>query len=410
MAEARRPFNHCRPEYAAASIQRAMDRGELTQRDADLLHEFIQETRVTNGIGISRGNKLIFSLVSWRRYIGPFADNSTAELYKAFIDIDEAKSLRGKPYKKNTLVDLKKILKQFYLWMSENGYTAIPLLKIQRLKTDSRDTTTKTAGELLTPEEVEMMINACKRDMDRALLVTLYEGAFRIGELGAMTWRQVHFDKDGVVVNLKFKTDKERYVRLFMATEHLSRWRASYPGTPEGDALVFVGKDGQPLNHGAVLVQMRRIAARAGLTKHITPHLWRHSRITHLVKEGMNESVIKMIGWGSVDTRMFKTYLHLAGKDIDAETKRFYGIGDTEEMKEKRLEPIQCPHCRNINGPTSRYCSICGRSLTVEATEDADEATDRLRLMPEWKARQAELEELQKRVRELEKAMGKRET
>ncbi|MDD1711366.1 MAG: integrase, partial [Methanoregulaceae archaeon] len=99
MAGPERTFNHCRPEYAAASIQRARDRGELTEKDADHIQEFIQETRATNGIGTSRCNKLVFSLVAWRRYIGPFSDVTTGQLYKAFSSIDEARSLRGKPYK-----------------------------------------------------------------------------------------------------------------------------------------------------------------------------------------------------------------------------------------------------------------------------------------------------------------------
>ncbi|MCX6693256.1 MAG: site-specific integrase [Methanomicrobiales archaeon] len=383
MSSRTQPFNHCKPEYAIASVQRALTCDQITQRDADLIHGFIAETRATAGIGPSRINKLTFTLVGWRRYIGPFADLTITDLYTAFPAIEESNNTKGRPFKKNTVVDFKKILKQFFLWMAENGHTTIPQAKIEKLKTEGRDCMTKTASDLLTPEEVEKMISACKRDMDRALLMTLYEGAFRIGELGTMTWRQISFDKDGAVVNLKFKTDKERYVRLFMSAEYLARWRSSYPGDASGDNLVFVSKDGKPLNHGAILVQMKRIATRAGVAKHVTPHLFRHSRITHLVKEGMSESVIKMIGWGSVDTRMFKTYLHLAGKDIDAETKRFYGIQEPEAKKERRLEPRQCPHCHHIDSPIAQYCSLCGRSLSETAAVDQGDLINRLMADPD---------------------------
>jgi site-specific recombinase XerD len=37
---------------------------------------------------------------------------------------------------------------------------------------------------------------------------------------------------------------------------------------------------------------LRRAARRAGVEKHITAHLFRHSRITHLIKEGVAKAGI----------------------------------------------------------------------------------------------------------------------
>jgi len=44
---------------------------------------------------------------------------------------------------------------------------------------------------------------------------------FRIGEIGKMKWGDVNFDKNGVTVNVNFKTGKPRYIRLIMAVEYL---------------------------------------------------------------------------------------------------------------------------------------------------------------------------------------------
>ncbi|MDP3397179.1 MAG: tyrosine-type recombinase/integrase [Methanoregula sp.] len=52
---------------------------------------------------------------------------------------------------------------------------------------------------------------------------------------------------------------------------------------------------------------MQRIVQWAGITKHVTPHLFRHSRITHIRNDGVQESVIKMMMWGTVNTTMFET-------------------------------------------------------------------------------------------------------
>ena len=35
------------------------------------------------------------------------------------------------------------------------------------------------------------MIDACRTSRDRAILMTLYEGGFRIGEIGEMKWEHL---------------------------------------------------------------------------------------------------------------------------------------------------------------------------------------------------------------------------
>jgi integrase len=61
---------------------------------------------------------------------------------------------------------------------------------------------TKTAADLLTPDEVSTLIGGCHRIMDRALIALLYEGGFRIWELAQLTWGAINFDSHGVVINI----------------------------------------------------------------------------------------------------------------------------------------------------------------------------------------------------------------
>ncbi|MGA9085336.1 MAG: tyrosine-type recombinase/integrase [Methanoregula sp.] len=300
------------------------------------------------------------------------------------MDLKKKKSLTGKPYKANTVSDFLKVLKQFYTWLAKNKLTKITRDQIHEIKAPGRDPMTTTASDLLTPDEITKMVKACKRDGDRALLMTLYEGAFRIGEIGQLKWSDLKFDEYGVIANVSFKTDKPRYIRLVMALDYLSRWRSIYPGIAEGDNLVFVNRNGDPLTHAQVSRQLDRIAARAGVNKRVNPHVFRHSRITHLVREGISESVIKAVAWGSQDSRMLKTYLHLTGQDVDNEMLRLYGIDVPEKKKERGLKPHQCLHCSTINPPTSNYCSTCGHPLTQQAEQEVSEsATDIRRMLAE---------------------------
>jgi len=346
------------------SIDAALASNRITKRDADLIKEFIAERKVTANIGTSRANKFTYVLVGWRRFIGPFHEVSIADVYTSIDTMKNSLTQKGTPFKQNTKHDWVRILRQFLLWMIENDYSSLPERKIRRIQVPTKDTMTHKAADLLTPEEVKAILAACRWSRDRALIGMLYEGGFRIGELAQMKWSDLSFDSTGVVANVNFKTGIPRYVRIIMAKAYLSQWRADYPGTPEGDALVFLNEQKRPLTNGGVIKQLRCICDRAGVTKHVTPHLFRHSRITHLINEGVSESVIKMMMWGSVHTTMFKVYAHLTGKDIDDELRRVYGIQAGEEKKRvPKLEPRICPNCHSIMPPVADYCALCGESL-----------------------------------------------
>ena len=364
-------FHKIKSEYATHSINRGLKSGQINEDDVSLLYEFIAEHKSCANIAPARVNKLIYHLVAWRKYIGPFRENTIVNLYQGIDSIKSATNTRGRPYKQNTLYDFVAILKLFYTWMIESDYTDINEKKLRKIKPPPQETMTKEANDILTKDEVAAMIQSCQNSRDRAIITMLYEGGFRIGELGTLVWNDLKFDKYGVVVNVNFKTGKPRYIRLIMATEHISRWKDDYPFDPEPDVLVFLTQQRNPLNHAAINKQIQLIAKRAGITKHVTPHIFRHTRITHLIQDGVNESVIKLMMWGTLTTNMFQTYAHLTGGDIDRAMLDNYGITtDDEEVRQTAsLEPRQCPKCHYVNGPVATYCSHCGQSLTDKAEE-----------------------------------------
>ena len=357
-------FATIKPEYSNHAIANGLATGLLTSEDAALIREFLAEKRASVGICTGRVNMLSFTLVGWRRFIGPYRHLTITDVYSGIEELKSGKSRKGKPFKQNTLADHVVILKRFLLWAIENEYSTIPEKKVRALKPPSKDTVTKKASDLLTPEEITAIILACKRSEDRALIMFLYEGGFRIGEVAQMTWGDLTFSNGGVAISIKFKTAFSRHIRAYMSTQYLQNWKADYPGTPEGSAPVFINNRGKTFIHATIAKRIQRIVQRAGITKHVTPHLFRHSRITHMINDGVQESVIKMMMWGTVNTTMFETYAHLTGKDIDNEISRVYGIVKADsKKKEPQVAPLQCPHCQHINPPTTNWCYGCGESL-----------------------------------------------
>ena len=357
-------FSAVKPEYSDNSLKTAVENGTITKDDADLIGEFLIERRSSANLSSGRINKLTYTLVSWRRFIGQFREIGIVDVYTGIEALKKGISSRNKPFKPNTIADHVIILKQFILWMIEEGYSKIPEKKITRIKNPQKETVTKKATDLLTTDEITLIIKACERSGDRAMILLLYEGGFRIGEIATLTWGDIQFVGDGASVGVLFKTKYYRHVRVMMAAEYLKVWKADYPGEPISDALVFVNRLKNPFTHATISKRIQRIVKRAGIGRHVTAHIFRHSRITHLIKEGMQESAIKMMMWGQPDTSMWRTYVHMTGQDIDTEIARVYGIVDKKENdKEDSIRPRQCLHCSAINPPFAPTCYTCGEPL-----------------------------------------------
>jgi len=366
-------FHSIRSDRNKRVLEKALEENRITGEDATLVKAFVSELESVHNIGTLRAIKIVSTLVGIRRFIGPFADLTITDVYAGITELKTANNMHGKPFKKNSIYDFVRVLKPFCLWMIENNHSSLPEKKVLKLQVPSRDPMTKVASDLLTVDEINTMIKASCRTVDRALIMTLYEGGFRIGEIGMLKWSDLVFDVRGVVANVRFKTEKPRYIRLVMAKDYLAQWKADYPFDPDKPgALVFLNERNNPLTHRGVYVQLQRIADRGGLNKHVTPHTFRHSRITHLIREGLSESIIKKMMWGNINTDQFITYAHLTGQDVDDAMMSYYGLEDDSKQTKKlrKMEPVQCPACKHINTPRSDFCSGCGNRFTDKAVTD----------------------------------------
>ncbi|MBP2134521.1 site-specific recombinase XerD/ribosomal protein L40E [Methanomicrobium sp. W14] len=370
-------FHYVKSAYADKSFKNALTEDRIIQDDIDLIYEFITELQASQNIGLLRTNKIIYTLVNWRRFICPYRDANISDVYKAISDLKQAKTQKGLPYKTNTIHDYIIFLKRFSLWLIENNYSSLPKEKIMRIRPPRIDSQTKQPDQLLSKEEIEALLKACLTSRDRALIALLYESGCRIGEIARLTWGRVKFDDYGVILTVEdTKCNTQRYVRLVMTKPYFSAWRQDYPFDSKDDALVFITHRKTPLKHGAVMKILERLSDRAGIKKHITPHIFRHSRITHLINDGMNESVIKLMMWGNINTKMFHTYAHLTGGDIDREVLGSYGIVQKEEKENHVLEPVMCANCMTINPPGAEYCAHCGKSLSENAAATIEEMAE----------------------------------
>ena len=67
------------------------------------------------------------------------------------------------------------------------------------------------------------------------MLMMLYEGGFRIGEIGDLKWSDITFADQVVKIETTFKTGKKRNIALIASREYLAAWKSDYPFDPDGE-------------------------------------------------------------------------------------------------------------------------------------------------------------------------------
>ncbi len=132
------------------------------------------------------------------------------------------------------------------------------------------------------------------------VLMVCYGGGLRIAE--AVSLRPSQIDSARMLIHVQQgKGAKDRYTVLSQRLLTLLReyWKLQcptdwlFPGTKAGTHI-------QP----ATIREICRDAARlAGIDKHVTPHMFRHSFATHLLENGTDTRVIQvLLGHARIDT------------------------------------------------------------------------------------------------------------
>lgn len=187
--------------------------------------------------------------------------------------------------------------------------------------------------DLLAPEEVRLLMNACSRRAptgirNRALIALLYGGGLRIGE--ALALKPKDLDLDGLAITIQNgKGDQRRVVALLPdAVDAVQRWidcrtgfrvgsdRPLFCTVSRGAAGPHATAPGQPLSREYVARFLKKVARRAGIGKRVHPHALRHSHADLLRRRGFDvEEVRKQLGHR--DLAVTTRYLdHLGSHDL----------------------------------------------------------------------------------------------
>jgi site-specific recombinase XerD len=158
----------------------------------------------------------------------------------------------------------------------------------------------------ISEDEAQQLIAAAESPFERAMLLLLLTAGLRRSEVGAIRLEDVDLENHALLV--RGKGAKQRMVPLMPQTaQAIHDYLAVRPEVNQPH--LFLSPQGQRLANDYLNRTLRRILARAGLAKRITPHMLRHTFATHLVRNGVDVRTVQEL-LGHADLETTANYLH----------------------------------------------------------------------------------------------------
>ncbi|UCH36444.1 MAG: tyrosine-type recombinase/integrase [Armatimonadota bacterium] len=158
----------------------------------------------------------------------------------------------------------------------------------------------------ISEDEAQSLIAAAESPFQRAMLLLMLTAGLRRSEVGAIRLEDVK-PEEGLLL-VRGKGAKQRMVPLMPQTaEAIRDYLATRPDVNQ--PFLFLNPQGQRLANDYLNRILRRIVARTGLGKRVTPHMLRHTFATHLIRNGVDVRTVQEL-LGHADLETTANYLH----------------------------------------------------------------------------------------------------
>lgn len=276
-------------EKKLKSVLRRLDDSDIIQKNKELILDFHRQ-QIAEGIGVGRRAKIIQVLWVLSKNIKKSFDT---------LDKDDIIDLVGfietQKWSAWTKHDYKVILRKFFKWLrnSKDYPDEVSWIKASYPKNTLR------ANQLLTGEDIKRMVEVATNPRDKAFIFILYESGCRIGELLTVRIKDVEFDEYGAFLNVTGKTGPRR-VRIIKSVPLLTIWLNCHKYSKNPNAPLWIRLNNPEMKFMAtptVRSFLKKVVRKAGIEKRVHPHLFRHSRATHLASQIPESLLKKHMGW-----------------------------------------------------------------------------------------------------------------
>lgn len=277
---------------------------------------FLNHLQIERGLAVN-------TITAYSRDLGKFkvflAQGDLASVSPQVISAFET-SLRELKLSVTTINRIDSTLRSFFKHLQLEYGLADPTLEIAPSKTSRR------LPKALTVSQIVSMIDGALREgdpitlRDQAMLELLYSSGARVSELIGINIGDVSTvdTADGVITTLKLrgKGAKERIVPLgSFATSAINNYAVRVrpdlaAKNVKKNPAFFLNSRGGRISRQSAWQIVLDAARVAGVTEHVSPHVFRHSYATHLLDGGADIRVVQeLLGHASVTTTQIYTLI-----------------------------------------------------------------------------------------------------
>ena len=277
---------------------------------------FLNHLQIERGLAVN-------SIAAYKRDLAKFNaflnGSALSEVSPEVINAFES-SLREAKLSVASINRIDSTLRSFFKHLQQEYGYADPTLEIAPSKSARR------LPKALTIKQIVSMIDAAFREgdpitlRDQAMLELLYSSGARVSELIGINLNDFSTVQtaDGEITTLKLrgKGSKERIVPLgSFASKAIDNYvvrvrpnLASKSSKPS--AALFLNSRGGRISRQSAWKMVLDSAQAAGITEHVSPHVFRHSYATHLLDGGADIRVVQeLLGHASVTTTQIYTLI-----------------------------------------------------------------------------------------------------
>jgi integrase/recombinase XerD len=172
--------------------------------------------------------------------------------------------------------------------------------------------------DTLSEQEINNLISAidlskAEGERNRAMLETMYSCGLRVSELIDLKISDLFFDEG--FIKIVGKGNKERFIPIHFSAQkyiilYMNEIRTQLKIKKGFEDTLFLNRRGKSLSRQMIFMILKDLAIKIDLNKKISPHTFRHSFATHLLKNGADlRAIQQMLGHESITTT--EVYVHL---------------------------------------------------------------------------------------------------
>lgn len=350
----------------ARALESLNEKEGLTPANVEAIKKFVEWNKI-KGNGVHRQLKYLYYCSLLSRLLGKdFMAATKDDLRELLNKVEDAKDADGSPtYKGETKLDVRITLKLLYRCLLEDkkdadGKTLYPEGEVPEIvawvKAGRKNNKTTPRSTILENTDIEKIMQASTDLRERLFIALLFNTGGRITELASLRIKDIRQNGGLLFISLtNFKTNgQQRTIPIAdIPTQELyAEYLRSVADRDNPEALLWGDAD----TYFRFSRSIRLLAKKAGITKPVNPHHFRHSRFTLWGESGFSEQELKYLG-GWASSEMLGRY-----------------ISSSYRIVEKRFTDLTAPD-----------------AINKELTQSAEDKLRELMAIPEYRAAYAKL-------------------